>query len=327
MNNRRKLIVALGASALTAPFGAYAQTQGKVWRIGLLGLASAQSFTRHIDALRAGLRESGYVEGKNIVIEYRWAEGDYARLPGLAVELAQLGVDVIVTHGTPGALAAKRATTTVPIVMAAIGDALAAGVVTSLARPGGNITGTTFFNPELAAKRLEIIRDAMPRARRVAVLSNPDNPLTGAILKAMELTAKSLKLELHHFAARAPEELDGAFAAMSAKRVDAFATIEDGMIIANTKRIADLAAKQRLPSIAFPGFADAGGLLGYGVNLPEMFRRAPYFMDKILKGAKAGDVPVEQWSKFEIIVNLKTAKALGIKLPNLVLQRADRVIE
>lgn len=327
MITRRKLISALGAGALTAPFASIAQQQGKVWRIGFLGAATAQGYARHIDALRAGLRELGYVEGKNIVIEYRWAESNFERLPGLAAELVKMNVDVIVTHATPGALAAKQATTTIPIVIAAIGDAVAVGVVTSLAHPGGNITGTTFFNPELAAKRLEIIRDAMPHARRIAVLINPDNTSTESILKAMQRTAKALKLELQRFATRAPEEFDGAFAAMAAKRIDAIVTLEDPMIIANAKRLADLAAKRRLPSIGFADFADAGGLLAYGVSVSDMFRRAPYFVDKILKGSKAGDLPVEQWNKFELIVNLKTMRTLAIKLPDLVLQRADRVIE
>jgi putative ABC transport system substrate-binding protein len=234
-----------------------------------------------------------------------------------------MNVDVIVAHGTPGTLAAKQ----VPIVMATIGDAVAVGAITSLARPGGNITGTTFFVPELAAKRLEIIRDAMPRVRRIAALFYVDNPGHIPILKTMDLTAKALKLELQRFPVRKPEDFDGAFATMAAKRVDAFTPIEGPLTYANTKALADLAAKRRLPSIGFPEFADAGGLLGFGVSTSDMFRRAPYFVDKIFKGAKAGDVPVEQWSRFEIIVNLKTAKALGVKLPDLVLQRADRVIE
>ena len=327
MIDRRKILLALGAAALVSPLSLLAQPANKVWRIGFLGSATSQGYTRPIDALRAGLRDLGYVEGKNIVIEYRWAEGKFERLPGLAAELVKMNVDIIVTHATPGTLAAKQATTTIPIVMAAIGDAVAVGAVASLARPGGNITGTTFFNPELAAKRLEIIRDAMPRLRRVAVLFNPGNQAVEATLKAMGLTAKALKMELQRFPARALEEFDGAFAAMAAKRIEAFTTIEDPITIANAKTLADLAAKRRLPSIGFPEFADAGGLLGFGVSIPDMFRRAPYFVDKIFKGARAGDIPVEQWSRFEIIVNFKTAKALGIKLPDLVLQRADRVIE
>ena len=328
MNNRRKLVVALGAGVFAAPLASFAQ-QNKVWRIGFLGVATAQGFARPLDALRAGLRELGYVEGKNIVIEDRWADNDYARLPGLAAELVKTNIDVIVTHSTPGVRAAKQATTTIPIVMAAIGDALAFGVVTSLARPGGNITGTTFFTPEMSAKRLEIIKDALPRARRIAVLHNPGNPLAETSLKAMELTAKSLKMELLRFPVSKPEEFDGAFAAMAAKRIEALAIFQDPVMTtaANAKTLANLAAKLRLPSFGSPDFADAGGLLGYGVSISDMFRRAPYFVDKIFKGDKAGDVPVEQWSKFEIIVNLKTAKALGIKLPDLVLQRADRAIE
>ena len=325
MNNRRKLFIAIGTAALASPLTLRAQT--KIWRIGFLGSATAQGYARPVDALRAGLRDLGYVEGKNIAIEYRWAENKFERLPGLAAELVKMNVDVIVTHGTPGTLAAKQATTTIPIVIAAIGDALAVGVVTSLARPGGNITGTTFFLPELAAKRLEIIHDAMPRARRGAVLLNSTNPMTEPMLKAMELTAKSLKLELLRFPIRTPEEFDGAFAAMAAKRIEALITYEDPIMTANVKRIADMAVKQRLPSFGSPDFADAGGLLGYGVSFIDMFRRAPYFVDKIFKGAKAGDVPVEQWNKFELVVNFKTAKLLGVKLPNIVLQRADRVIE
>ena len=309
------------------PSGAFGQPKGKVWRIGFLGSATAQGFARQLDALLEGLRELGYVEGKNIVIEYRWAEGNYERLPGLAVQLARLGVDVIVTHSTPGTRAAKQSTTAIPIVMAAIGDAVAAGVVTNLARPGGNITGNTFFNPELAAKRLEIIKDAMPRARRIAALLNPDNPITDAVLRAMQHTAKSLKLDLQQFVAREPAELDGAFAAMATKRIEAFATSEDPMIVANAKVIADLATRRKLPSIGFSEFADVGGVLGFGANIAEMFHRAAIYVDKILKGAKPGDLPVEQSSKFEIVVNLRTARTLGVKLPDLVLQRADRVIE
>jgi putative ABC transport system substrate-binding protein len=276
----------------------FAQQPGKVWRIGFLSPVTALRYARQIDALRDGLRELGYVEGKNIVIEYRWAEGDYARLPGLASELVKMNVDLIVTHSTPGTLAAKQATATVPIVMASIGDAVAAGAVTSLARPGGNITGTTYFVPELAAKRLEIIRDAMPRVQRVAALFNVDNPGYIPILKAMELAAKTLKLELQQFPVHKPEDFDGALAAMAEKRADAFTPIEGPLTYANTRTLADLAAKRRLPSIGFPEFADAGGLLGFGVSTVDMFGRAPYFVDKIFKGSKAGDLPVEQWNKF-----------------------------
>ncbi len=327
MNRRRRLVIASAAGALVAPFASFAQPQGKVWRVGFLGLTTAQGYARPLDAMRAGLRDLGYVEGKNIVIESRWADEKFERLPRLAAELARLGVDVIVTHATPGARAAKQATTTIPIVVAAIGDAIALGIVASLARPGGNVTGTTFFSPELAAKRLEIIRDAMPRARRVAVLVNHDNASTETILKTMQLTAKALKLEMQSYAARAPEEFEGMFAAMSANRIAAVVIVEDPMIIANAKQLADLATRKRLLSIGFADYANAGGLLAYGVSIPDMFRRSAYFIDKIIKGAKVGEVPMEQWNKFEVIINLKTARLLGIKLPDLVMQRADRVIE
>jgi putative ABC transport system substrate-binding protein len=199
VNNRRKLIVALGAGALAVPYCSFAQQQGKVWRVGFLGAATAQGYARHIEALREGFRDLGYIDGKNIVIAFRWAEGDYARLAGLAAELVRINVDVIVTSSTPTTLAAKQATTTIPIVIASIGDAVAVGAVSGYGRPGGNVTGTTYFVPELCAKRLEIIRDAMPRTRRVAVVFNPDNPGHILILKAMELTAKALKLELQRF--------------------------------------------------------------------------------------------------------------------------------
>ena len=280
-----------------------------------------------VEALRAGLRDLGYVEGKNIVIEYRWVEGKYERLPDLAAELVRLKVDIIVAQATQGTLAAKRATTTIPIVTPLSGDPVATGLVASLARPGGNVTGSTFFQPELAAKRLELLRDALPRTRRVAVLLNPDQSSHPLIFQAMELTAKSLKLELHQFGVRGPDEFESAFAAMAKRRVDAVAIIEDPSTIANAKAVADLAARKRLPSIGHVELAEAGGLMAYGVNIPEMWRRAAVFVDKILKGAKPADLPIERATKFELIVNMKTAKALGIKIPQSILVRADKVIE
>ena len=328
MNNRRKLIVALGAGALAAPLGSLAQQKGKVWRIGFLGAATASGSARRVEALRAGVRDLGYVEGKNIVIEFRWAEGNYERLPQLAAELVRLKVDVLVTAGTPSILAAKSATTTIPIVMASGGDPVATGLVTSLARPGGNVTGMAGFSPELMVKRLELLKDVFPRARQVAVLFNPDNPSHIRIsLPAMEAAAKSLKLELHQFGARGPSEFESAFAAMAKRRVDAVVTSQDSMRTDNAGAIANLAAKMRLPSVGFPEFAEAGGLMAYGVNRVEFFRRAAYFVDRILKGARPGDLPVEQATRFETVLNLKSAKALGLQFPQAVLARADRVIE
>jgi putative ABC transport system substrate-binding protein len=328
VNNRRKLIVALGAGALAAPLGSLAQQKGKVWRIGFLGAATASGSARRVEALRAGLRDLGYVEGKNIVIEFRWAEGNYERLPQLAAELVRLKVDVLVTAGTPSILAAKSATTTIPIVMASGGDPVATGLVTSLARPGGNVTGMAGFSPELMVKRLELLKDVFPRARQVAVLFNPDNPSHIKIsLPVMDAAAKSLKLELHQFGARGPSEFESAFAAMAKRRVDAVVTSQDSMLTDNAGAIANLAAKMRLPSVGFPEFAEAGGLMAYGVNRVEFFRRAAYFVDRILKGARPGDLPVEQATRFETVLNLKSAKALGLQFPQAVLARADRVIE
>jgi len=320
--------VALGAGALAAPLGSLAQQKGKVWRIGFLGAATASGSARRVEALRAGLRDLGYVEGKNIVIEFRWAEGNYERLPQLAAELVRLKVDVLVTAGTPSILAAKSATTTIPIVMASGGDPVATGLVTSLARPGGNVTGMAGFSPELMVKRLELLKDVFPRARQVAVLFNPDNPSHIKIsLPVMDAAAKSLKLELHQFGARGPSEFESAFAAMAKRRVDAVVTSQDSMRTDNAGAIANLAAKMRLPSVGFPEFAEAGGLMAYGVNRVEFFRRAAYFVDRILKGARPGDLPVEQATRFETVLNLKTAKALGLQFPQAVLARADRVIE
>jgi putative ABC transport system substrate-binding protein len=280
-----------------------------------------------VEALRAGLRDLGYLEGKNVVIDYRWAEGKYDRLSDLAGELVRLRVDVLVTHGTPGALAAKRATTTIPIVVATSADAVASGLVESLARPRGNITGSTYFIPELSAKRLEIFKEPFSHTSRMAVLVNPDNPAMVPIIQAMEVTARSLKMGLQQFPVRGPNEFDGAFSAMTKSRVDAVAIIEEPMFQANAGVLAGLAMQKRLPSAGFKEFAEAGGLLGYGVDIVGLFRRAAYFVDRILKGAKPADLPVEQPTKFELVINLKTAKALGLTIPDSLLGRADEVIQ
>ena len=288
---------------------------------------TADDYGNQLDALRQGLRDLGYVEGNNIVIEYRWAEGKYDRLPELAAELVRLDVSVIVTHGTPGSLAAKRATSTVPIVMAIIGDAIATGLVQSIARPGANITGSTFFFPELNAKRLEFLKEAMPRIRRVGVLVNPDNPAYLPALKAMEAAAKSLQLEIHPFAVKEPGQFASAFSAMAERRMEAVEVVDDRMLIANGTTIANLAITRGLPVIGGRDITDGGGLMAYAVDFAPMYRRAASFVDKILKGAKPADLPVEQATKFELVVNLKTAKALGLTVPATVLARADEVIE
>ncbi len=323
------LAVILAVSIMLVPLAGETQQQAeKVYRIGYLGNASAAAQAKRVESLRAGLRDLGYVEGKNIVFEFRWAEGKMDRLPDLAAELVRLKVDVLVTAGTPGALAAKQATTTIPIVMVGIGDAVAAGVVASLARPGGNITGSTDSVPEVMAKLLELLKESMPRTRRVALLVNPDNLQTASpTFKAMESTAGSLKVELQKFEARGPSEFESAFSRMAKSRVDAVVVISDVLFNYNVAALADLAAKKRLPSAGVQGFAEAGGLIGYGLNFPDMDRRAAYFVDKILKGAKPADLPVQQPTKFELVINLKTAKALGLTIPQTILIRADEIIQ
>ena len=329
MKTRRQWLIALGASAVAAPWPSLAQQRPvNVHRVGFLGATSIAAYKSRVDAVRAGLRDLGYVEGKNLVIEFRWADGMYDRLPNLAAELVRLKVDVIVTGGTPGTRAAKQATTTIPIVMAVSGDAVATGLIASLARPGGNITGTTYFDPELAAKRLELLKEAVPRATRVGVLTNPDNPQTmGTTLQSLRLAAESLKLKLSIFEARSPNEFEHTFSAMVESRVDAVAVVDDGMFIANQRAIADIAANKRLPLTGAKELAETGGLIGYGVDFVQTYYRAAYFVDKILKGTKPGDLPVEQSAKFELVINLKTAKALGLTIPQSLLQRADKVVQ
>ena len=299
-------------------------------RIGFLGVQTPAAWGPRLDAFRAGLRDLGYVEGKNVEIEFRFAEGQFDRLPGLADELVSLQVDVLVTHSTVGALAAKKATATnrIPVVMTNVGDAVGTGIVASLARPGGNITGDTFFAPELAAKRLEVLREAIPRARRIAVLANPDSPGTAPQLQAMEITAKALDMALVRIDVRGPADLNGAFAAMTETKVDAVVVNEgDTKIIANVRSIAEQAVAQRLPSIGFIEYVDAGGLFGYGVNFLALYRRAAVFVDKILKGTKPADIPIERPTTFEFAINMRTATALGITVSSATRLRADRVIE
>jgi putative ABC transport system substrate-binding protein len=274
-----------------------------------------------------GLRDRGYVDGENIIVEFRWAEENYNRLPELAAELVRLKVDILVTYGTPGTLAAKRATTTIPIVMAYIGDALAVGVVASLSRPGGNITGSTYFLSELMAKRLELLKEAMPGIKQVGVLVKPDNPLFLPTLQSLEIAAKSLGVRLQQFVARDPMELETAFSEMARRGVDAVVLQEDAVFVSNVKAIVDLAAKQRLPSAGFIESAEAGGVIGYGASFIEMCRRAGFFIDTILKGGNPAGIPVEQAARFEFVLNSKTAKTLGMIMPTSILLRADKVIE
>jgi putative ABC transport system substrate-binding protein len=324
---RRDFIALLGGTVVVRPLAARAQQPRKVARVGFLGAASATNYANQLSGLRQGLADLGYIEGTTIVIEYRWAEGKIARLPELAVELVRSNVDLIVTHGTPGTLAAKQATATIPIVMATSGDAEASGLVASLARPGGNVTGLTFFNPELAAKRCELLKESLPGLTEVGLLLNPANPINEPIVPMIKLTAQTLGLEVYPFGVRDPAEFEGAFAAMVAKRVGAVVIIDDATLIANAPVVASLALRQRLPSSGWPDYAIAGGVIGYGVNFPDLFRSAATFVDKILKGAKPADLPVERATKFRTTINLKTAKALGLDVPTATLLRADEVIE
>jgi putative ABC transport system substrate-binding protein len=279
-------------------------------------------------AFREGLRELGYVEGQNIKIESRWAEGNYDRLPGLAADLVRLKVDVIVTYGTPASQAAKRATGTIPIVMAAIIDPVASGLVTSIARPGGNLTGQSMMSPDLVAKQLEILKEAVPKVSRVAVLWNPANAGNAPQVRHAQDAAGALGVRLQSLGAKGPSEIDSAFTAMTSEQAGAVIVLVDAMLQENRTRITDLAARNRLPAVyGLSEYAEAGGLLAYGPNRLGMFRHAVTYVDKILKGAKPGDLPIEQPQTFELIVNLKTAKALGVTIPPSLLQRADQVIE
>jgi putative ABC transport system substrate-binding protein len=327
MNNRRKLIIALGAGALTAPFGSFAQQPMKIYRIGYLDSGSITSRVERVESMRAGLRDLGYIEGKNIQIEFRWADGKYDRLPSLAAELASMKVDVLVAIGTPCTIAAKRATTTIPVVMVAVGDPVATGLVTSLARPVGNVTGLAILSPELMLKRFELIHEMSPRTKQVAILLNPSNPTQAINFKAAETAARTLKIGLQRLETRNLDEIKSAFAMMAKKGVGAVIIPVDSMLSTNHVAIAILAEKQRLTSFGPSEFAETGGLMGYGANLSEISRRAATYIDKLLNGAKPADLPVEQPTKFELVINMKTAKALGIKIPNSILVQATKVIE
>jgi putative ABC transport system substrate-binding protein len=324
---RREFITLLSGAAAAWPLAARAQQPAKLPTVGFLGSTFASNWASRVEAFRLGLRALGYVEGENIAIEFRWAEEHYDQLAELAADLIRLNVDVVVTYGTPGSLVAKRVTTTIPIVMVHSGDAVAAGIVASLARPGGNLTGMTYFLPELMAKRMEMLKEVMPRVSQVAILVKPDNPFFGTALRALEIPAKSLNIRLQQFEVREPNDFADAFAEMAKWGIDAVVILEDAVFVSNARAIADLAAKHQLPSAGFNEFAEAGGLIGYGVDFLEMYRRAAVFVDKILKGAKPADIPVEQATKFAIVINMKIAKALGLEVPPTLLARADGVIE
>jgi ABC-type uncharacterized transport system substrate-binding protein len=320
------LVLALGFAL--APLASEAQQTGKVYRIGVLETMSATLNTANLDAFRQGLRELGYVEGQNFVIEYRSADGRPERFPGLATELVRLKVDLIVTRGTPAVLAAEKATGSIPIVMATSADPTLFGVVSNLARPGRNVTGLSTIAVELAGKRLELLKEAIPRIARIALLANMSSPASASQWRQIEGAARSLGLEPQLLDVRAPEEFARVFDNAIKQRADAILVANDTLTQTNLRRIVDLSAKHRLPSIfASREFVDAGGLMAYGPNFTDLYRRAATYVDKILKGSKPADLPIEQPTKFDLVINLKTAKALGLTIPQSILVRADQIIE
>ena len=325
---RREFITLLGGAAVW-PLAARAQQMGKVPRIGYLGSSSPSLEPHFVEAFRQKLRELGHIEGENIAIEYRWAEGQDRRLPELATELVRLQPNVIVTAGTPGALAAMQATKTIPIVMASSGDPVGAGLVASLARPGGHVTGFTIVGPQIEGKRLELLKEAVPELSRVAVLWNPSNPALVSYFDTIENAGRTLRISLDPVAeVRRANELDNAFFAIASARPRALLVVADRFLLAHRKRIVEFAVAKRLPGM-FPyrEYVEAGGLMSYAPSNIELFRGAATYVDKILKGAKPGDLPVQEPTKLELIVNLKTSKAIGLTVPESFLLRADELIE
>jgi putative ABC transport system substrate-binding protein len=324
---RRLLLIALSAGALATPFASRAQQQ-RVYRIGFLGNSTAALEANLVGPFREGLRDLGYVEGRNIVIEYRWAEGKYARFPELIAELVARKVDVIVTAGTPAALAVQRATATIPLVMVAVGDPVGTGLVASLARPGGNSTGLTSIAPDLEGKRLELLMEVVPKLSHVSFLLNPDNAFHVGSEKQARTAAQVLHLDVQFVGVRADSDFDRAFNAIVGQRSDAFIVLADRVFLHNRARIVDFAVRNRLPAVyPYRELVEAGGLMSFGPNYADMHRRAATYVDKILKGAKPADLPVEQPTKFELIINLKSAKAFGLTIPQSLLVRADEVIQ
>jgi len=320
------LILALILAVVAAPLAAEGQQVGKVYRIGYLSIASGPS--PRTEALRQGLRELGYIEGKNITIEYRFAQEKADRLRGLATELVNLKVDLIVTGGPTATRAAQQATRTLPVVMAWGGDPVEARFVASLAQPGSNITGLTSMATELGSKRLGLLKEAVPHISRVAVLWNPSHSEASASFRETEGATRALGLSLESIEVRSAADLEGAFRRAVTRHADALTVLLDPVTLLNEAKVAELAARSRIPSIFYERrFATAGGLMAYGPLDEDLHRRAAGYVDKILKGAKPADLPVEQPTKFEVVINLKTAKALGLTIPPSLLQRADEIIQ
>jgi len=324
---KKKIIFLLVAALILVSFqfGEAQQASGKIPRIGYL--AAGLGAATRTETFKQGLRDLGYVEGKNIIIEYRNAEGKIERYSDLVADLVGLKVDVIFTSSTPGALAAKNATKTIPIVFTNVGDPVANGLVASLARPGGNITGLSTLAPELSGKGLELLKETIPKLSRVAVVWNPDNPGKTSSFKETEVAARALRLQLQSLEVRGPNDVEPAFQAAKKDRAGALIVLRDVVVSSQIRRILELALKNQMPAIyGDRGFVDAGGLMSYGPNIDDLFRRAATYIDKILKGTKPADLPIERPSKFELVINLKTAKQIGLTIPPNVLARADKVL-
>ena len=330
MNNRRRLFVALGAGGLTAPFSSFAQQQGKVWRIGSLDLGSQQSMvdSGRYAALVQGLSERGYVERRNFVLEARYADGNENRLDGLAADLVRQRTDLIVSTGTPAIHAAKRATTTIPIVVTATTDPVGDGFASSLARPGGNITGMTTGSADTVEKLIELLLAVVPSVKRIAVINNPASSTHAPLMRRMETAVRRTGQQIFSAPVRTPKDIERSFALMTRERVDGAVILPESFLLSQRAHIAALALKHRMPTInALAGYAEAGGLMSYGADINDNFRRAAIFIDKIFKGAKPGDIPFEQPTRYYLVINGRTAKALGIEMSSSLLVRADKVIE
>jgi putative ABC transport system substrate-binding protein len=325
---RAVLTVTLVSGLLAAPLAIHAQPPSKLVRIGYLESGSAAPGTPYLEAFRRGLGDLGWVEGQTIALEVRYAGGKFDRLPELAAELVRLKVDLIFASTTPGALAAKHATTTIPIVIGFVADPVGSGVVASLGHPGGNITGWTHQGLDLRAKYLDLLKEAVPRATRIGALMNPANPIHVGSLENLEAAARALKVQLHPAWVQDPKDFEKTFSRLVQEGVQALAVLPEGMFLTQKDVIIGLAARSRIPALyGVIEFAEAGGLMAYGVDLPDMFRRGASFVDRILRGARPADLPVEQPTTFELVVNLRTAKALGLTIPPSLLVRADKIIE
>jgi putative ABC transport system substrate-binding protein len=329
MNDRRKLLVALGAIVIAAPLSSFAQQQGKIWRVGFLALRRVESLDiDFFGGFPQGMRKLGYIEGKNLVIEWRSADGKLERLAGLASELLELKVDVILAAGTAAAKAAQQVTNTVPIVFAATNDPVGSGIVVSLARPGGNATGLSTLTGDISAKHFEMLLSMVPKLSRVAVLVHPKNVTHPAIFKDIQVAGEKVGVKALAVEASTAPEIDKIFSVIAQEKATAIIVLGDPVLIQQRRQIAELATKYRLPSVGhYREFVEAGGLIGYGTSHADNYRGAATYVDKIFKGAKPGDLPVEQPTKFELVINGRTAKALGLTIPQSLRISADKVIE